>query len=419
MADKVARFKQYEYRSNSNLVLTSDGPRAPKEPSGAPETLRGRDLYRMGDRVSRARPAELEAKLAKLQERKAKMAEKNASRTSTSDVTGANASQDDEASLLRKRGRRAGAQRRGITSVLDTEISDLRYVPKTRETRAAYEQLLAAVQAKLGDQPQDVLLGCGDEVLALLKDQRLNDPRRQAQLESLLGQLNVEEFAHLVRLGKAVVDYAPGDSAQDDAGGPMSLGDDALDNAEEIAVVFDEGSSDDEDQLVTVVGDSSDDEDEDETAGLADTEASQRLALARGPGQEDEDEDEDAEQDADGVSPMDQGGETTLDEGKRGEMAGGAGGVLQVRHVDGFWLQRQLAKFFKEDSVAAQQMADRVLEVLQLSDDRECENRLVQLLDYHRFDFIKLLLRNRALVLYCTLHGQAQGDSERAAVEAR
>jgi pre-mRNA-splicing helicase BRR2 len=316
--------------------------------------------------------------------------------------------------------------RRGARSVLETEISELRYRPKTRETRAAYEQLLSEVQAKLGDQPQDVLLGCGDEVLSLLKDQRLTDPRRLAQLESLLGALNVEEFARLVRLGKAVVDYAVANGDEVLGGGEMALGEDGLDDAKEIAVVFDEGSSDEDDQLVVVVGDSCDEEADEEAAGLADTDASQRLALAR-QGSDDradaEHEQEEEEESGDGGGAMDErddegslGGGAASAEGDA--VKGGVAGVLQVRHVDGFWLQRQLAKFYKEDSLEAQQMSGRVLQVLRLEEERECENQLVQLLDYHRFDFIKLLLRNRALVLYCTLHGQAQGDEERAEVEA-
>ena len=52
------------------------------------------------------------------------------------------------------------------TAELDTGA----YRPKTRDTRAAYEGLLSFVQACLGDQPQDVLRGATDEVLALVKD---------------------------------------------------------------------------------------------------------------------------------------------------------------------------------------------------------------------------------------------------------
>jgi pre-mRNA-splicing helicase BRR2 len=48
--------------------------------------------------------------------------------------------------------------------------AELLYRPKTRETRAAYEALLAQIGAHFGDAPADVLRGAVDEVLAALKD---------------------------------------------------------------------------------------------------------------------------------------------------------------------------------------------------------------------------------------------------------
>lgn len=41
------------------------------------------------------------------------------------------------------------------------------YRPKTKETAAAYELLLSAVRAFIGDQPQEVLRGAADEVSIL------------------------------------------------------------------------------------------------------------------------------------------------------------------------------------------------------------------------------------------------------------
>jgi hypothetical protein len=47
---------------NANLVLTASREGRPKgkEPSGEPESLAGRKLSKMGDRVVRSMPAELE-----------------------------------------------------------------------------------------------------------------------------------------------------------------------------------------------------------------------------------------------------------------------------------------------------------------------------------------------------------------------
>ena len=46
------------------------------------------------------------------------------------------------------------------------------YRPRTQETRAAYEAVLAFIRDQFGDQPQDVLKGAADEILAVLKDDR-------------------------------------------------------------------------------------------------------------------------------------------------------------------------------------------------------------------------------------------------------
>ena len=47
------------------------------------------------------------------------------------------------------------------------------YRPKTRETQAAYETLLSLVQGKLGDYATDVIAGAADEVLGILKSDKL------------------------------------------------------------------------------------------------------------------------------------------------------------------------------------------------------------------------------------------------------
>ncbi len=46
------------------------------------------------------------------------------------------------------------------------------YRPRTQETRAAYEAILSFIREQFGDQPQDVLKGAADEVLAVLKDDK-------------------------------------------------------------------------------------------------------------------------------------------------------------------------------------------------------------------------------------------------------
>lgn len=60
-AEEHARFKQYEYRANSSLVLTTDSRTGDtQEPTGEPESLSGKiDPRSFGDRAHRGRPLEL------------------------------------------------------------------------------------------------------------------------------------------------------------------------------------------------------------------------------------------------------------------------------------------------------------------------------------------------------------------------
>ena len=67
--------------------------------------------------------------------------------------------------------------------------------------------------------------------------------------------------------------------------------------------------------------------------------------------------------------------------------------------------------------MTSQKKAMEVLDILQKAgDNRECENQLVLLLGYDCFDFIKLLLKNRNMILYCTLLSSAQSDIEKTAI---
>ena len=53
------------------------------------------------------------------------------------------------------------------------------------------------------------------------------------------------------------------------------------------------------------------------------------------------------------------------------------------------------------------------MKILNSNNDIECENRLVKLLNYDKFDLIKLLLKNRTKIYFCTKLGQAQSAPEK------
>lgn len=160
-AEAHARFKQYEYRANSSLVLTTDTrPRDTHEPTGEPESLWGKiDPKRFGDRVYHGRPPELEEKLKKAK-RKRETKEKEAAVA-------------DAPKKPSKKHR--SVQNASVLNVVD----DGMYRPKTKETRAAYEDLLSTIQQQFGDQPQDILRGAADEVLAVLKNDKFKDPDKK------------------------------------------------------------------------------------------------------------------------------------------------------------------------------------------------------------------------------------------------
>ena len=123
MADQVARLRQYEYRANSNLVLTTDQHRPRQdEPSGEPESLKDHlQNTKFGDRVAYGKP-DVDGGA-----RKRKAA---AAAAAKADAT--------------KRTRKDGATVLDLGDDLDT------YRPRSKETRGAYEELLSLISQQLG-----------------------------------------------------------------------------------------------------------------------------------------------------------------------------------------------------------------------------------------------------------------------------
>mmetsp|Transcript_28044 Transcript_28044/g.66662 ORF Transcript_28044/g.66662 Transcript_28044/m.66662 type:complete len:2150 (+) Transcript_28044:160-6609(+) len=349
MAEEHARWKQYEYAANSNLVLTSERRARDNEPSGEAETLAGKRMHKMGDRVHRSKPISQEDKKKKIEKRRADRAEKDAAR------------------------KKAKA---GGSVLADTVIEPGSYRPKTEVTRVAYEQLLHLLSGFMGEQPADILRGAADEILAVLKDESLQGPAKQKACEALLNSMTNEKFTELMQIGTRITDFYLED--QEGAAG------EAMDENLGVSVVFDEedeAEDEDEDELR--------DEDEDEEDGVGDEEL-QRTVI----GLRDEDEDMPEEQQKDDyIDPL---------------------------SLDAYWLQRQMKeKCGVEDDNDAVKMAKEVLNIMQETDEREIENRLVILLDYDKFDFIKLLLANRTTVVYCTLLGQAQDEAEKEVIQVK
>ncbi|EDQ89655.1 uncharacterized protein MONBRDRAFT_36978 [Monosiga brevicollis MX1] len=263
-----------------------------------------------------------------------------------------------------------------LTDALDM---NLKYRPKTTETQHVYELILSFITDYLGSQPQDILMGAADEIIILLKDESMKTKEKRGEVSSLLGQrLSEEGFTRLVSLCNRIDDFqdeeeeaAAGEEFDDDAG---------------VALIFDR-----------------DEEDEDEQADAMDDD----LDVVR---DQDEYEDEEEGEEADDTQAV------SANLGAIG--AANAADLVRPADVDAYWLQRELGKYTK-DAEESQSLADETLKVLQeAKDDRECENSLVTVLGFDKFEFVKLCRKNRNVILYCTLRARAKSDQERKAIDA-
>ena len=373
MADEFTRNKLYEYGANSNLVLEADRDsraRREDEGKGEVETLNGRlDSVRMGDRLA----ASAVKKRDKESKGDADLAIENPTKKKKQGAASAVADSSKNVFF---------SSNKSATSILSQteDLELLSYRPKTRETKSAYEELLRLTQMIIGDQPQDILKGAADEILSILKDDSLKDFVKQKEITKISSKMTNDLFYKIVTIGKRITDYRIKGAAdekqdQDESGKPSSAYVD-----EEMAVVFD-------------------DEDDAE-----------------------EEQDEEVMLDADGAE-----NEEGVEANAKGQLKGKADMndndgdyddryKLSIHDIDAHWLQRQLSKFYSDANVSSK-LAEDTLSTLQIADERICENKLVVLLDFDKFEFIKLLMKNRAMIFYCTKLRQAQTDQERAAVE--
>lgn len=350
MADAAARSLQFEYKANSNLVLQADTrliERRPRdEATGEVVSLVGKlEGSRMGDRYQRTKPA-------KAEEKKAKRIKRDESRYDFSKLKG--------------------------QTLLSEGIEDMvgiLYRPKTTETKQTYEVLLSFIQEALGDQPRDILCGAADEVLAVLKNERIRDDReRRRETEALLGGLAQERYAVLVNLCKKISDYGVDEK--------VHTTEDNIDETYGVNVQFEESDDEEEDICGEVKEEDSNDENEGDEAMVDNTLHATNLGASQ-------------------------------------DTLGKSGKGLHPRDIDAYWLQRKLSKFY-DDPVIAQTRAGEVMEILKTAvDDRDVENRLVLLLGYNQFTFIKILRQHRQMILYCTLLASLQSGAEKSKLKEK
>lgn len=152
------------------------------------------------------------------------------------------------------------------------EMVGIVYRPKTQETRQTYEVLLSFIQEALGDQPRDILCGAADEILAVLKQDRLKEREKKKEIDNLLGAVAEERFALLVNLGKKITDFGS-DAASSLAGGGGGGGGaegEQIDETYGINVQFEESEAESDEDVYGEVRDD-DGQDEGEEARIDNT----------------------------------------------------------------------------------------------------------------------------------------------------
>ncbi|KAF8382489.1 snrp-200, partial [Pristionchus pacificus] len=283
--------------------------------------------------------------------------------------------QQKEKKIKKKKGE-SDDVRYGSKTLLEQNTELLgQYKPRTQETRQTYEVLLALIQESIGDQPRDILCGAADEVLIVLKSDDVRETEKKKAVEQFLGTLSDQRAHALINLSKKITDFAIDEESK--------MEHDDIDETEGVNVHFDD----------------SDEEEKDENV----------MDELKRDDEKSSSEDEDGKEDAEWSETL-KGGYGEDEEG--GQKKGG----LHARDIDAHWIQRSLSKFYK-DPILAQQKGTEVVSILKDAvDDRDAENKLVLLLGFDQFDFIKTLRQHRNLVLYCTLLKQAQAE-EREKIE--
>ena len=147
------------------------------------------------------------------------------------------------------------------------ESSSILYRPKTQETRQNYEIILSFIQEYIGDQPRDILGGAADEILIILKNDRLKDKERKKEVEYLLGHLVDEKFSQLVNLAKKLTDWSNEHVQNMNANLYNRDDDENIDETIGVKVMIEEDEEDtDDDNNAYEINDNEKDEDDDEDA---------------------------------------------------------------------------------------------------------------------------------------------------------
>eukprot|EP00956_Cyclotella_meneghiniana_P043106 scaffold253032_cov96-Cyclotella_meneghiniana.AAC.4 len=338
---------------------------------------------RMGDRVSKSESSKKE-RSAEVAERMERSSAKRRKKMTT---------------------RSGGTGGDGIFSsstILEGGATDSVYRPSNPSAREAHSNLVDLLSSKeyLGSQPREVLTSAAEEVLTILKSRDEKDPQKKADLGRLLtGSKSISDgvYNKLVLLGRQMDDY---EEYRDRELNVNNDKDTNMDDEMGVAVVFndseeeneggedEEGRSDVEEDVVVDINESSDEEKDSDNGSDVDDEVDEERLVQ-------------------GV-----GGKKKASNNTR---------VLSVHEIDAHYLQRRLGPSLEDaDAAESARLSDEILSVLDFrggTSIRECENQLLVLLGFERFDLIKLLLANRVRIWGCVSIKRATDETTRDAIE--
>lgn len=375
MVDEREILKQYSYKATSNLVIEQENRRNKDRDAAGVSALQSGSLRgRMGDRINRPgdKSVDLQKRIQKLKER----TEANVSRTTHLNDDGLGVANDTLAPT---------AETDVVQVAEDLEIDEAgaTYIPSTAVSQRAYQALMAFITSKLGDQPQDLLRGAADETLSLLKDDLLMELDRKKNIETTLGNMDGDEFSRLSMLGRQITDYGSIGSGKEDGDGE----DDTPIEDVGVAVMYDA----DED------GDGGDEDSDDAVGEVVDV---------------DELDADENEQTHDANSG--DGGNTGQYDPVKSDANENDPSQVNPRKVDAYWVQRKLVQYYPEP-VECQRIAEAVLTILSSNDDeRACENRLVSLLEFDKFDLLAIFLENRLAIVWGTRFARSETADDTA-----
>ncbi|PWN88119.1 putative ATP dependent RNA helicase, partial [Acaromyces ingoldii] len=379
MPPKKPDLSGYQYSAISSLVTQTDRrfvQRNENEPTGEGESLAGRiDVKQMGSRAGREQIKDLDKKKKKAEADEWHRIKKKAAPAAA--TTASN-----------------GRQYADILAAT-ADLEGLNYTPRTAETREMYELILNIIVQALGDQSGEIICSAADSVIEVLKDDELKDFDKKKECEEVVGNLSEEAFGQLVNLSKKLTDYEEDAGAQGgDPDADRGIG--AIDEDTGVAVMFDndEDGSDDEEETYVVREESDDDDDE---AG----------------------DEDDAREGPDGAAGVDESAAGT-DAVRIGDSASGSSskrkkgqeGLVSAHDIDAFWLQRLVSKHYP-DAHEATEKANAAMDLLSSeSNVRDCENGLMELFDYDKFEAVEVLIKHRDLVVWCTKLARADEEEK-------